>query len=313
MVLLDPFCTFALLLVLSALVLSALVRSALVRSALVLSAPDLTPATLARDLRWLESAMKDYRVYRDSDFGAEDVVEYYTRTTFRDYRLLEFATGSEAMHTRLVPRVTLPYEAGHLRQLLYVVGHTGSAKNVLEIGSGKGTNSIFLAHLLPHVNFVAVDLVPDHVEFATSAARAAKLSNLSFVLGDASTLPSCLPAIPSASSAPPSAPSSAPPSASPSDREFDLIFGIESLCHLDTPAKMSGFMGYAGAALGAGQAGDRGRLSDKQFRPARRRRPGGHESRGERLPHTAHAFQGGLGRLGPAKRAEARAGRRPDA
>jgi len=196
-----------------------------------------TRALLARDLGWLEAAMpgallKEYRELKE--FGADDVVEYYTRTTFMDYRLLEFATGSNAMHSKLAPRARLPFEAGHLRQLLYVLGHTGSAcKNVLEIGSGKGGNSIFLAHLLPHVNFVAVDLVPDHVRFAAGAAGAANLTNLAFVLGDASSgLPACPPAIPGAA-----------------DRGFDLIFGIESLCHLDTPAKMSGFMGAAGPAL----------------------------------------------------------------
>jgi SAM-dependent methyltransferase len=226
--------TFGLLLGLTALLglLGLPVLSAL------LSKP--TRALLARDLGWLEAAMpgallKEYRELKE--FGADDVVEYYTRTTFRDYRLLEIATGSNAMHSKLVPRVRLPFEAGHLRQLLYVIGHTGSAcRNVLEIGSGKGGNSIFLAHLLPHVNFVAVDLVPDHVRVATGAARAANLNNISFVLGDASAcLPACLPAIDGGA-----------------DQEFDLIFGIESLCHLDTPGKMSGFMGAAGPALRAG-------------------------------------------------------------
>lgn len=185
-------------------------------------------AGLARDLKWLASTMP-LEPYREAEFDSADVVEYYEQTTFRDYRLLELATGSNAMHSRLEPKTALPYDPGHLRQLLYVIAHAGSAKTVLEVGSGKGSNSVFLGALLPHVRFFAVDLVPAHVRVASRAARDANLGNVAFFLGDACSPPEPLAGL-----------------------EFDLIFGIESFCHLDTPAKMSGFLGPTGPRLSAG-------------------------------------------------------------
>lgn len=185
-------------------------------------------ARLARDLAWLEKALP-LEAFREAEFDNGDVVEYYEQTTFRDYRLLELAAGSNAMHSRLAPKTPLPYDPGQLLQLLYVIAHAGSAKTVLEVGSGKGSNSVFLAALLPHVRFFAVDLVPAHVRVASLAAREAGLRNVAFFLGDACSPPAALAAL-----------------------EFDVIFGIESLCHMDTPAKMSGFLGPAGPRLSAG-------------------------------------------------------------
>jgi predicted O-methyltransferase YrrM len=185
-------------------------------------------AALARDLRWLEKALP-LEVYREAEFDSADVVEYYEQTTFRDYRLLELATGCDAMHTELAQKTRLPYRPGQLQQLLYVIAHAGSAKTVLEVGSGKGSNSVFLAALLPHVRFFAVDLVPAHVRHASRAAREAGLDNVAFFLGDACAPPEALAAL-----------------------EFDLVFGIESLCHMDNPEKMSDFLGPAGPRLSAG-------------------------------------------------------------
>ena len=73
----------------------------------------------------------------------KDVENYYSHTTFRDYKLLEFATGCNAMHTDLVPLQKVPFGCKHLKQLLYVMMHMGDDSvpgpdnNILEVGFGK--------------------------------------------------------------------------------------------------------------------------------------------------------------------------------
>ena len=187
-----------------------------------------TASRLSRDLRWLASA-NVLREYRDAEFTDVDVARYYSSTTFRDYKVLEWATGSSAMHSKLVPGVALPYDAGCMWQLLYVMREMGAARNVVEVGCGKGSNTIFLACIFPEVQFLAVDLVREHVEYASRHARRAGLTNVAFVEGDASRRMSCV-----------------------ADGAVDLVFGVESCCHMDTPEKMAGFLRSASCMLRCG-------------------------------------------------------------
>ena len=180
-----------------------------------------TAARLSSDLRWLAAA-NALSEYRDGEFATADVARYYSSTTFRDYRLLEWVTGSNAMHSKLSPGVRLPYDAGCLFQLLYVIRYMGAVRNVVEVGSGKGSNTIYLAYLFPEVRFLGVDLVPEHVEYASRYALAAGLTNVEFVVGDASRRLACV-----------------------AEQAVDLIFGVESFCHMDTPEKMRGLMDSA--------------------------------------------------------------------
>jgi hypothetical protein len=107
-------------------------------------------------------------------FNIEDVRRYYSSTTFRDYKLLEWATGCNAMHTELLYDRKLPYRARHLQQLMYVIAHLGNGAVVggctLEVGFGKGSNSIYLASLFSDAQFMGLDLVDDHVSYATASA-----------------------------------------------------------------------------------------------------------------------------------------------
>lgn len=88
------------------------------------------------------------------------------------------------------------------------------ARDVLELGSGKGFNSIYVAQRHPEVRITGVDLTPAHVRLATERARG--LGNVRFVEGDFHRLD----AIPDAS--------------------IDLAVDVEAGCYSDTPEKIVG-------------------------------------------------------------------------
>lgn len=55
---------------------------------------------------------------------------------------------------------------------------------VLELGCGDGTNLISFAYILPHAEFVGIDLSQVHIDSAVSTAEELKLDNLSFHCDD---------------------------------------------------------------------------------------------------------------------------------
>ena len=75
-------------------------------------------------------------------------------------------------------------EDGYYEQARIVSRHIDElhADNVLELASGKGFNSVFLARQYPHVRFRGIDITPSHVSQAQS--RATGLTNLSFEIGN---------------------------------------------------------------------------------------------------------------------------------
>lgn len=161
-------------------------------------------------------------------FEPHDVERYYRHTTNRDYALLAAATRCSAMHTEL--RCTLPLRLSHFKQLVYPLIYLPQpAASVLEVGSGKGSNTVTLAALLPHASFVGLDAVAHHAAIATEAAADAGTTNACFVVGNA-----------------------AAPPAEITSKRYDLVFGVESLCHLDTDAMMDGFLHFAAGTLTSG-------------------------------------------------------------
>ena len=130
-------------------------------------------------------------------------------------------TGCNALHTELVPECKLPFQAGFLQQLLYVIVQMGqNGGTVLEVGSGKGSNAVFLAATFKQTNFWGLDLLKEHVDYANNYALVSKLSNVRFIKGDAA-LPMPLPI---------------------AALTFDLIYGIEALCHLDSDEQLVAFL-----------------------------------------------------------------------
>jgi SAM-dependent methyltransferase len=87
-----------------------------------------------------------------------------------------------------------------------------AARNVLEIGSGKGFNSVYLAQRNPRISFTGVDLTPLHVRIATERGR--DLPNLRFFEGDFHTLTRY------------------------ANDSVDVAFDVEAGCHADTPDKV---------------------------------------------------------------------------
>ncbi len=82
--------------------------------------------------------------------------------------------------------------------------HKASARSVLELASGKGFNSSYLARRNPEVKFIGIDLTPEHVRY--SQKNSAGITNLEFRQGNFQNLEF-------------------------QDGSFDLVFEIESVCH----------------------------------------------------------------------------------
>lgn len=216
-----------------------------------------TERLLAQDLVRLSKLM-DVDAFARFEYTVDDVETYYASTTFRDYRLLALFTGCGAMHTDLVPAQKLPFAMHYLKQLFYVMMHMprdGSPANVLEIGFGKGSNAVFLNAVKPAgVKFFGVDVVPAHVRCAEACAARAGFGDddIAFHLGDASDLPPAIAA-----------------------NTYDLIFGIESFCNLDTDERVKAFLDFAAEHVRVGGKiviVDGFRADDFDARPANVRR-----------------------------------------
>lgn len=85
-----------------------------------------------------------------------------------------------------------------------VIRQHGNVRRVLEVGCGKGLNTIRLATLHPDIAFTGLDLLREHVQKAGN--RSAELKNADFVRGSFEPIPEAL-------------------------RGVDVIFGVETLCY----------------------------------------------------------------------------------
>lgn len=186
---------------------------------------------LQNDLNRLDNIIP-LQKYKESRYGMPDVLQYYKETTFRDYKIFGKITGTSAMHTELIPHKQTTYKLGFFQQMVYVLPHVSFTTDstdhvtVLEIGFGKGANIIFLAITYPNITFVGLDLIEEHVSFVNAYADKMNLGNLMVFLGDIADPPSLI-----------------------KEYKYNLIFGIESLCHLDTNKKMLSFLEFAKGQL----------------------------------------------------------------
>jgi predicted O-methyltransferase YrrM len=180
-----------------------------------------------QDLRLLRQTFDIDGVLAAKDgYVAEDADAYYARTTDRDYRALELCVGP-GMHTELCAPFPVLRFGGHTRQAALVLMEAAGAKNVLEVGCGRGYCTLFLAGLLPRgTGLHAVDRVQRHIQLAQDACAKGGYGHVHFTHADGTEF--------------------LQNAASPS---YDLIFGVESLCHLDTSAKLHAFVAQASARL----------------------------------------------------------------
>ena len=146
------------------------------------------------------------------DTGADRVAIYYRQSRPAYDRV---HSGEGCMHVALNPDGRFDRD-GFLyqpRAVSQVIASTG-ARRVLELGTGLGFNSRWLAARHPDVQFVALDLLPDHVAETRRRAAAQGLGNLTVVQGSFDDLPADLGA-------------------------FDTVFAIETLCYTADPVRVA--------------------------------------------------------------------------
>jgi len=136
------------------------------------------------------------------EIDAEQIIEYYQQSEL-GYRVFHSTEG--AIH------MALNYDGGfdkdgYYEQARIVSRHIdeSNAKHVLELASGKGFNSLFLARQHHDVEFVGIDLTPSHVAIAQNEVGI--LENLDFRIGDFQDLEF-------------------------EAQTFDMLFEVESICH----------------------------------------------------------------------------------
>jgi len=139
------------------------------------------------------------------------IVNYYKQS---DYGYRKYHSPEGAVHMALNLDGEDDKEA-YYAQALIVQRHIDELRpaRVLELASGKGFNTIYLAKRNPDIEFTGIDLTPTYV--ATAQAEAPGLPNVSFRVGDFHGL----------------------------DVErgvFGVVFAVESLCHaIDLPRALS--------------------------------------------------------------------------
>ncbi|UZQ55044.1 class I SAM-dependent methyltransferase [Trichothermofontia sichuanensis B231] len=156
--------------------------------------------TLTEALAFVERYFPRDRVL--ADYDRELTIRYYTESEpgYRKYHSLQ-----DCVHFALNEDGRFDPE-GYYAQPQYVSAQVQAvqAAQVLEVGCGKGFNSLFLAQQHPTVQFTGVDLTPRHVQIA--ARKAAQIPNLVFRRGDFNQL-------------------------DVADQSVDLVFGVDCLCH----------------------------------------------------------------------------------
>jgi len=148
----------------------------------------------------------------------EEALNEYFETTAPEFTLLHSAKGS--LHFPLTPKGQPVKEEHFYVQPLLVeelVHKNKDTKVVLEVGSGKGFNLIYLAERNPDISFRGVDITPLHVQIAE--ARSRHLANITFEEGSFYDLHM----IPTGS--------------------IDVAAAVECSCYADTPEKLAKFWG----------------------------------------------------------------------
>lgn len=142
------------------------------------------------------------------EFNSDITIPYYTQSEW-GYR--KFHSKQDALHMALNFDGVFDPD-GYLVQPRIVGKQIKeiSAKDVLELGCGKGFNSQFLAEQYPEVKFTGIDLTPLHIKLARQKSQT--LSNLNFKEGNFNQLEFA-------------------------DQSFDVVFAFECLCHAEE-AKM---------------------------------------------------------------------------
>lgn len=202
----------------------------------------LNDESLEHDLKSLKSAFGTVfaeELIKKTSYDVQDVERYYRHTTDRDYKLLEAFVGP-GLHSRLEARYPIGHTGGNTRQPALLLAEIssargilgGGAKRVLEIGCGRGHCSLWLAGAAPDIHFVGIDLTPRHIEVAKESALRSGLTNVEFFVADATQMENATETHLTSLA-----------------KGFDVIFGVEAMCHIDTTEGQQKFMKSANRRL----------------------------------------------------------------
>ena len=163
---------------------------------------DPTTATVSEMLKLVDKAFGIDRVMKD--WGREIIPEYYAQSG-PAYERMHSTQG--CMHGALNDDGVFSYD-GYLVQPRAVMAEVAALKGarVLELGCGKGFNSLFCAQHMDEVQFTGTDLLPAHVERARLFAQEAGRSNVSYEQASYEPLPDRF-------------------------RDYDVAFAFETLCY----------------------------------------------------------------------------------
>jgi ubiquinone/menaquinone biosynthesis C-methylase UbiE len=145
----------------------------------------------------------------DKNISHESIVNYY-RNSLAIYKYIHSYQGSVHMALNYDGRFSRKGFFTQLHEIIELI-HTTKAKNVLELGCGKGFNSIFLAKKLPDIKFSGIDITDEHLKIAHRKSR--HIKNLNFTHGDFHQL-------------------------NYDHDSFDLIFELEAICHAEDSQKV---------------------------------------------------------------------------
>lgn len=197
------------------------------------------------------------RMLQKGCINGSSLLEYYNSTTGIDYRILQYFVGP-GMHSLMNAPHPILGQCGNTRQGIMIMGEIravrslpihsddgilqgvegvdrvdqdsmllmtgrGCKARVLEVGCGKGHCTLLLAGLCKDVQFHGIDIIESHIKSARSSASIGKYKNVGFSLKDVRDI-------------------------SPSGgvgNKYDVIFGCESLCHMDTYHDMDAFVRVA--------------------------------------------------------------------
>jgi len=136
------------------------------------------------------------------EIDTQDIADYYRESNL-GYKFFHSVDGSIHMALNYDGEFNKEGYLGQAEIVQKYVNLTG-AKRILELASGNGFNSTFLAKNNPDVEFIGIDLTPEHVKYSKEHAKG--LPNLRFQQGNFQNLDF-------------------------EDNSFDLVFEIESVCH----------------------------------------------------------------------------------
>jgi arsenite methyltransferase len=158
------------------------------------------PMPLAEALAQVDRVFGIERILADE--GCDIVAPYYLQSG-PGYRRVHSEKG--CMHVALNPDGRFDRDGyfTQIREVARQMREVGAAR-VLELGSGMGFNTLHLAPDHPAVSFTGIDLMAHHVDGANMLTG--DLENVTFARGSYDALPESL-------------------------GQFDVVFGIETLCY----------------------------------------------------------------------------------